>query len=53
MDEYVIWCEDCKFFCHVDMGGEGECSVYEARAWYGHDASLCPYFKLIKDEVEE
>ena len=44
----VVWCEECKFFCNADVGGEGECSVHEVSTWYGHDASLCPYFKSIK-----
>ena len=31
----LIWCEDCKFFGHADMGGEGWCDTYEAATWYG------------------
>lgn len=45
----VIWCEDCKFFGHADMGGEGVCSTYEKETWYGCDASDCPFFKPMED----
>lgn len=44
-DYEVIWCEDCNYFGHADMGGEGKCSVYEKYTWYGCDATYCPYFK--------
>jgi hypothetical protein len=51
MNDDVIWCEDCKFFGHADMGGEGDCAVYGTPTWYGRDASKCPYFK--RKEAEE
>ena len=43
MDD-LIWCEDCNYFGNADMGGEGQCSVYEKYTWYGCDATDCPYF---------
>lgn len=46
----VIWCEDCKFFGHADMGGEGWCDTYNTATWYGKNAIDCPYFKWRKAE---
>ena len=48
----VIWCEDCKFFGHADMGGEGWCDVYEKATWYGCNAIDCPYFKPLMPNTE-
>ena len=45
MDEHEFWCEDCKYFGHSDMGGEGWCDVYESETWYGKNSIDCPYFK--------
>lgn len=49
----VVWCEDCKFFGHADMGGEGWCDTYDAATWYGKNAIDCPYFKQRKAEEGE
>lgn len=51
--EDVIWCEDCKFFGHADMGGEGWCDVYEKETWYGCNAMNCLYFKRVEPPKEE
>lgn len=40
----TVWCEDCKFFGHADMGGEGWCDTYDKSTWYGCNAIDCPYF---------
>ena len=45
-----LWCEDCRFFGHADMGGEGWCDVYDKSTWYGKNAIDCPYFVALKQE---
>lgn len=35
-----LWCEDCRYFRPIDMGGEGECDHKNPRSdvWYGRFA---------------
>lgn len=42
-----IWCEDCHYFGHADMGGEGWCDAYNAPTWYGNYCADCPEFTPI------
>ena len=53
MSQEIIWCEDCKFFGNADMGGSGQCDVYNKETWYGCNAIDCPYFIPLEMEVEE
>ena len=37
----VLWCEECEYFGHADMGGEGACDFDGHDTWYG-----CPACKI-------